>query len=1114
MSKSRIYQVLPVGLMAAFLFIAIILLNSVAQAAPGTAPLLDDPTPTPTVIAYWEANSQSYTWSQGDGAVYCLPAGGYLIDADGDGDCNDLYAPEDNSPGGILVKLNSASYDGDAQLRERSNSDWVQKFTDAGWGHPTMTVGETICVGTSGACSSAGYSVDPDSDWEGYVSGDPYDYIEDVRLEASLGYSGGVSFSITPIYYGVVLDPDGLFCRELTPDNTDELKTGTLLGTDEVGAVIEDLITGEEYLLFTEDGPWNDGADDRYDIAIRFFDGAAWGEWMEPSEFSNEDADPKDVCDDDFLDSEDNQALTFVATDETQSIQLRVNDEDGEFTDNSESINYVFSTAAPGYGQGCDNYWQLNDEIFSVTIDATDNTWQYFYPSGSWIRDNVYGLVIDGTYTDNGSTENDIAVSNYPDSAGSSQRDYPDYNLWTGSDTCDLETDDYKEYYGNSRLTFYDNSYTFGFGGVRPLARVEDNDSNFTNNAGTIDATIYGAQYDAPPSDCATTYDKGTYLETISVPALSSNGIYFPQILPKLEENQIYYIEPIEPYLYGGDTRSFSFEIRPNAVALGGWQDDDYYADCVTQVDHERYGYYFRTDIDLLPSLNDYDIGDFMWIRTEAAGGIYADNVGTLQLELYGAETNVVPEDEDCSDYYNLSQLVYTDTFAADSSAGYSIDHSVFEPGEIYRIVVDDTYDIRRSFAGSGAVDYEFYMFWDAGLCHDLEDGEYALYFEAQALSDYEIRNHQYDTETGTNTFKVYTTSTLKEPMTGCEYRNYSDIDDWYLVVNQEDVLANNSGTGDDLQSAYLLANDLSSDSIYKIVTSGGPWTSSGAPFAGYDLDISTNGGSTWQALTDWLDCVVEVEDHIRGYKTGPTEEGPFLLRVQDPEELWVNNNGKITIDFYTDTRDDEANDTRYDPAIDGPEGYSYGCTAECIKPGSWINAGEWVEYARCRTVAFFAWCPWHTEDLNDLKAQFLGIEPFTTILELIDLGRVVQAEVDTYTWVDDGGGDDTPQVQAPANYVFAPGEGGGAEIPIVGEDSIWGSGEITLTGNTGISYSTECDNVLADSLGTRLAAPMCFVFNIVDQLGLLTWVQLLWDLAMLFVLFWYIKRNWIDLNQ
>ena len=147
------------------------------------------------------------------------------------------------------------------------------------------------------------------------------------------------------------------------------------------------------------------------------------------------------------------------------------------------------------------------------------------------------------------------------------------------------------------------------------------------------------------------------------------------------------------------------------------------------------------------------------------------------------------------------------------------------------------------------------------------------------------------------------------------------------------------------------------------------------------------------------------------------------------------------------------------------------------------------------------------------MTVKYYGVEPFQTIMEFIELGGQVKAEVDAYSWSDDGeGGGETAQIVAPRNFIFMPGEGagGGAEVPIVGEDSIWGGGEITLTGPDGTSYATECDSLLADSLGPLLAQPVCFFFNVTDSLGINTWFQLIWDLAMIGGLGLYINNSWI----
>jgi len=84
----------------------------------------------------------------------------------------------------------------------------------------------------------------------------------------------------------------------------------------------------------------------------------------------------------------------------------------------------------------------------------------------------------------------------------------------------------------------------------------------------------------------------------------------------------------------------------------------------------------------------------------------------------------------------------------------------------------------------------------------------------------------------------------------------------------------------------------------------------------------------------------------------------------------------------------------------------------------------------------------------------------------------------------------------------------------ITGEDSIWGTGEIDLTPTTDNTFRTECSLLLADTLGTRIAPSVCFGVNVLDQLGLRAWFQMLWDIFCLIALGIYLKRAWIDKMQ
>lgn len=165
------------------------------------------------------------------------------------------------------------------------------------------------------------------------------------------------------------------------------------------------------------------------------------------------------------------------------------------------------------------------------------------------------------------------------------------------------------------------------------------------------------------------------------------------------------------------------------------------------------------------------------------------------------------------------------------------------------------------------------------------------------------------------------------------------------------------------------------------------------------------------------------------------------------------------------------------------------------------------------------AWCPWHASAVSDLQNSFNTVEPFATILEFVSLGGLIRDEVNSYSWNDDqgGSGENEGLVTAPQNFIFMPEDSGGAGIDpgaLTGSDSIWGTGEIDLNPDEYISFRTECDTELTESVGTRLALPMCFAFNVLDQLGLKMWFQLFWDILMLIALGMYLKKSWVDKLQ
>lgn len=162
------------------------------------------------------------------------------------------------------------------------------------------------------------------------------------------------------IYYGV--NP----CEQPEPSTLPEFASDTLQGDDEVGHHYS-LISGTEYYLTTANGPWNDGARDRYDVALSFDEGETWapiGDLL-----ANDDA-VVDACaaeDTSYYD-----AIQITADEDHLTLDIRVNDEDGAFDDNSGSIDYSITAAQTAGGDNCSQWYTTGEMIASGSVNSTD----------------------------------------------------------------------------------------------------------------------------------------------------------------------------------------------------------------------------------------------------------------------------------------------------------------------------------------------------------------------------------------------------------------------------------------------------------------------------------------------------------------------------------------------------------------------------------------------------------------------------------------------------------------------------------------------------------------------------------------------------------------------
>lgn len=1104
-----------------FLFVTAtiaVLVSTVSNAS--ASPLYLDPTPTP-IVAYWTDSPRTDSWTHGE-SDSCITLGGWSQEIDDWGDCPEIVAPENNIPAGVIITLNSKTYNGDSRMANASNTNWAKKFTDA-WGDPYMAVSETICVGSSAGCTGVGLSADPDSDWEGYETDGDYNYLPDVYLKHQLGSSGSVNWTMTPIWYG---DWD---CTSVDPSNREFISSGLLLGDDDEGETFR-LSPGDEYVLYTAEGPWNDGVDDRYDISVRFKTphttnppAGEWGEWTPLVSVEGED-----ICDDDFLDA-NGSALVFIADETTAQIQFRVNDVEDEFEDNSGDVEYYF-LGGEGSSQGCEDTYTVGSKVAGHTVTANiDIKWDLsaFYSGGNYNGrvgpGETYLYKVTGSYDDNGVESNDTIV--YAGPNGSPWTD-PNDAFLNSNEQCEDENSTGISFYGVTKSSWdYDVSNSV-LVGSKPYFEINDDGGNKADNSGNITAEWYESVWTPPPSTCATKYTIGTFIESPIFFATNSFGQEYPQSINGLIVGQVYYLESQgTPYSLDGDP-SYDFEVGTELDVVNSviWQDPEVWADCVTAIDTDRNGYYFTAT------------ETTFWLRAESTLFGHDENSGTLKFNLHGAVPNEVPDGENCSDYYDFDKIVWRGSFDADENSGVAIDHSVFDPHSRYAIKITETYtdpdgtgkqgEIRRSYPTQGSVDWEDFEDWEGGICYQADVSGYdVVYFEASALSDYEVRANTPTGNSGTFSYEVWSLDQTQSTNLGCEY-DYVDIDGWYLVKDKDEIIANNAGIeydDDDNISAvtgYVMATDFSTDAhTYKFETD---YLNGDVNLFKWNLQISADGGSTWIFLEDWADCYIHLESETspvkRGYFTTPVDDpGPFILRVYDAGETYWNNVGGVDFSLWIDDVSADPGDV-WGTEIYDPNAWGAGCGVPCPSPG-FLNVGEWVEFARCRFTSWLSWCPWHSETIDEISDAFATVEPFQTISELMSLGSLIREEMSNYTWTNDegGSGDGVAEMRTPPGLFFMPVDQGGAGIDpgyITGPDTIWGSGVIDLTPDETITFKTTCNMELANSLGTRLATPMCFGFNVLDQLGLRLWFQMFWDFFMLIMLVMYIKKSWVDKLQ
>jgi len=1051
-------------------------------------------------VAYWNDDDEHYKVFVGPGVVRSVAPGGILTDtifgtASTWANYDLYYETHGWSTPYVLITPNYIDdIDGHDPIWNTQLQDYVENMS----GVPTVTLESTSWL--------ASYEVIQ-----------PGEKLEFSVMESLFGATKCPGkfedFRYWPVYYGVYTPTA---CTDLYFDGVPIIDT-TVAGNDEDGNS-HTLTTTNYYLLETAPGPWNDSYLDRYDAAVSF-DRSTWTPLLDWEITS---------CVSETLPGY--SSVYFRPISET--FYIRVNDEDGQFADNSGSLSYSISdVSCPTCASGlpsCGDSYTLGDLIFEQTVNDDDTLFNgESFPPIPYERMTVNDFyAIETTQVpvrnpDSLESQTDIALD--PVGLGF-------LGLWEPLNEfgdCVIETGDnlYRSYFKAEDMDYYIRQYR-DFGETL---------------SGQLDYKLYGATYFPPPTACDSNYDLEWHSSGI-VYADRENGYKIP-IVEDFTPGW-WAIESAGGPWYDNLSPEYDLEISDDHGQTWYKLSEYPLAECVSEPAYRHSRIYFYISTDRLLSYK---------IRVANGDSSFLNNTGLVGFNLYWAS---VVESPTC-DGYEKGDLITSQSVAANDSTGEQIPPEEFgylttdefyaleTTGDPWNDGATDTYTAALGIMRpTGATLFYELSEYPGAACTEKDGDHTRIYFQAGANTRYAYRAEDtgsYEDNTGYSTYNIYGVTETGTPPPRCA-DNYELVNPAFAFGYIPAQLENGIGvpTPDTTpEEGWLFYLEL-----YE-----GPWydIDGEEEIPSYEIEISGDGGQNWYDFSAYpeVECIDYDEDERpHGFFVGPFPR----LRVDNQYGGFPENLASVGYRIYFAYPGTGVPDPGLPPII-GPEpGEGDACFSDCIRPSlppwvGWSEMGEYfggwssylagyIEYARCSFSKYIAWCPEHTAVMQSLEFLFIGKEPYGAIMEFFDVWEAIQAEINGYEWVPppEGGGGmlqdldaiqsgdyETPVLTSPENFILAPQEGGGMmeaqgiEYLPWENDNIWSGGEWHLIPENSTPYSTTCQNALVDTLGTVLSPAVCFVFNILDNVGLMTWYQWTFDVGMLMVLGYYVKIRWID---
>lgn len=171
----------------------------------------------------------------------------------------------------------------------------------------------------------------------------------------------------------------------------------------------------------------------------------------------------------------------------------------------------------------------------------------------------------------------------------------------------------------------------------------------------------------------------------------------------------------------------------------------------------------------------------------------------------------------------------------------------------------------------------------------------------------------------------------------------------------------------------------------------------------------------------------------------------------------------------------------------------------DCVRPTNPLWLADWVDYEFCRLMTWFVWSPTNSQQVSALQTDLGQYEPLGTLLEISNARNEIQDQLYAYDWARTGVQQAyTETTLIPDIGVFFPNH--------VATGLLAGNLDLTPNPIDPLRFLTICSLKVGDIFGQAVAEGLCASINWMIAIGIMGWVQYLFDVVVWFA---FIRYGW-----